>query len=74
MAMTDEALSMARESKGAFRGHMLFGNVLELWFSSPTGDSSDSVIFKVTCESSEQAAEIAAMHQRVWGHSNSYTY
>lgn len=74
MAMTDEALSTVRESKGAFRGYMLYGKTLELWFSSPTGDSSDSVILKMECESNEQAADIAAVHQRVWGHSNSYAY
>lgn len=67
MAMTDEALSITRLSKGTFKGHMLYGTTLELWFSSPTGDSSDSVIFKMECASHEQAADIAAMHHKVWG-------
>ncbi len=74
MAMTDEALSTVRESKGALRGYMVYGKTLELWFSSPTGDSSDSVTLKMQCESCEQAADIAAMHMRVWGHDKSYTY
>ena len=72
MAMTEDALSLTRMSKGAYRGYMLFGNIVELWFSSPTGDESDSVILKMECESHEQAADIAMMHQRVWGLDKSY--
>jgi hypothetical protein len=68
MAMTDEALSLEQLNKGSYRGYMRYGTTLELWFSSPTGDDSDSVVFKMQCETPEQAAEIAAMHQRVWGH------
>lgn len=74
MAMTDEALSMARVSKGSYRGYMLYGNIIELWFSSPTGDESDSVIFKMQCVDSEQAAQIARMHHQVWGYDKSYAY
>lgn len=72
MAMTEDALSLTRMSKGAYRGYMLFGNIVELWFSSPTGDETDSVILKMKCESHEQAADIAMMHQRVWGLDKSY--
>lgn len=72
MAMTEDALSLTRMSKGAYRGYMLFGNIVELWFSSPTGDETDSVILKMECESHEQAADIAMMHQRVWGLDKSY--
>jgi len=53
--------------KGAYRGYMLYGSVLELWFSSPTGDETDSVRLTMQCASEEQAQEIAAMHQRMWG-------
>lgn len=67
MAMTDEALSLEQLNKGSFRGYIRHGRVLNLWFSSPTGDSSDSVIFTMTCLSGEQAQEIADMHMRVWG-------
>lgn len=67
MAMTDEALSITRMSKGAFHGYILAGTTLELYFSSPTGDSSDSVVFKMECASSEQAHDIARMHLEVWG-------
>ncbi|NBS92199.1 MAG: hypothetical protein EBS91_00240 [Betaproteobacteria bacterium] len=68
MAMTDEQLSLEQINKGAYRGYMIFGNIVELWFSSPTGDSTDTVRFEMHCTSPEQAHDIAAMHQRVWGH------
>lgn len=67
MAMTDEALALESMNKGAYRGYMIFGNIVELWFSSPTGDESDSVRFQMTCLSPEQATEVALMHNRVWG-------
>lgn len=74
MAMTDEALSLEQLKKGSFKGYVKSGHVLELWFSSPTGDSTDSVIFRMTCLDGEQAQEIADMHLRVWGRDKSYTY
>jgi len=67
MAMTDEELSISRLSKGTFRGSMIYGTILELWFSSPTGDSSDSVTLKMECTSHEQATYIAELHHRAWG-------
>ena len=67
MAMTDEALSLEQLNKGSFKGYVRHDNVLDLWFSSPTGDSSDSVIFTMTCLNGEQAQEIADMHLKVWG-------
>ncbi len=68
MAMTDEQLSIERMHKGSYRGYVRYGTTLELWFSSPTGDESDVILLRMECESAEQAADIAAMHQRVWGH------
>lgn len=67
MAMTDEELSISRLSKGTFRGSMTYGTTLELWFSSPTGDSSDVVICKMECVSHDQAVEIAGLHHKAWG-------
>lgn len=74
MAMSDEALAMARESKGSFLGYVAYDNILELWFSSPTGDESDVILLRMPCVSSEQAHEIARMHQQVWGHDEAYAY
>ena len=42
------------------------GNVVELWFQSPTGDQSDSVIFHLPCKTADQAEQIAAAHRDVW--------
>lgn len=67
MAMTDEALSTYVGRKGAYRGYMVYGNVVELWFSSPTGDETDSVRLEMTCADHEQAMSIALMHNHVWG-------
>lgn len=74
MALTQEALDMERSKKGSYRGYMLYGKTVELHFASPTGDETDSVTLKLECETHEQAADIALMHQRVWGHDQAYTY
>ena len=42
-------------------------NLVELWVSSPTGDSSDSYIYSIPCLSPEQAQVIAETWQSVWG-------
>ena len=65
MATTET--STRNTGKGAYRGYMLYGNILELWFSSPTGDETDTIQLTMQCTSNEQAKEIAAMHQRMWG-------
>lgn len=67
MSLTQEELSMLSLYKGSFVGAQVFGNVCELWFSSPTGDSSDSIVMSMQCESAEQASDIAEMHRKVWG-------
>ncbi len=41
------------------------GNVLWLWFSSPTGDSSDSHQFRIPCIDVHQAQEIAEYYHDV---------
>jgi len=40
---------------------------VELWFQSPTGDQSDSVIFHLPCRNGAQASAIATMHREAWG-------
>jgi hypothetical protein len=41
--------------------------VVRMWFSSPTGDSSDSHIFDMWCRDHKQAVEIANRHNKAWG-------
>ena len=43
------------------------GNMLEMWFQSPDGDSSDSQMFAMRCMSPEQAQTIATLHRSKWG-------
>lgn len=43
------------------------GKGVELWFSSPTGDSSDSWIFTIPTHTTEQAEQLAQHHKQVWG-------
>lgn len=35
------------------------GKIVELWVASPTGDSSDSLIFPIECRSEDQARLVA---------------
>ena len=41
--------------------------VVEFWFQSPTGDSSDSQIFRMACVDMAQANEIATFYQKAHG-------
>ncbi len=41
--------------------------VVEFWFQSPTGDSSDSQIFRLDCCNMEQANAIATFYQKAHG-------
>ena len=43
------------------------GNVVWLWFRSPTGDESDSHRFQMTCHDEAQAMVIAESHRNAWG-------
>ena len=52
--------------KGSLVATQVIGNVVELWFSSPTGDSTDSHIFQMTCTSNAQAVTIANNHNAMW--------
>jgi len=40
---------------------------VEIWISSPTGDSSDSFIYHLPCLSASQAEEVASQWQIRWG-------
>jgi hypothetical protein len=43
------------------------GEYVELWMSSPTGDSSDSHTFGMWCSSVGQAKLVASKWRKVWG-------
>ena len=52
--------------KGIPKSVFAQGNLVEIWVSSPTGDSSDSFIYSIPCVSPEQAQVIAKTWRDVW--------
>ncbi len=52
--------------RGALVGTEVVGNSLQLWFDSPTGDTSDSVICTMPCRSEAEAHEIENLHRSQW--------
>ena len=46
-------------NKGCIVGVMRSGTTIEIWVSSPTGDSSDSHCFTLPCLTEEQAETVA---------------
>ena len=52
--------------RGALVGTEVVGNELQLWFDSPTGDTSDSVICTMPCRSEAEAHEIENLHRKQW--------
>lgn len=54
------------QMKGSLRGIVVIDNILQLWYSSPTGDSSDVAIHELTCINNDQANAIGEMHLKVW--------
>jgi hypothetical protein len=54
------------ERKGMICAVLVQGTYVEIWFHSPTGDSSDSHIFRMPCLSVEQAEVIAETYRLVF--------
>lgn len=53
--------------KGSLKACLVVGDAVQLWYSSPTGDSSDSQIHTIQCLSHEQAVAVARLHRGIWG-------
>ena len=58
---------MDTKIKGAVVGVMQFGTTVEVWVSSPTGDSSDSFTYQIPCLTEEQAQDVARVWRETWG-------
>lgn len=58
---------METKIKGSLVGTVVVEDRLQLWFSSPTGDSSDSVILTMPCRSNAEALELQEYHRGVYG-------
>ena len=54
---------------GAVTAAFSCGSMVEIWFQSPTGDASDSQIFRLDCASNAQADMIAAQWRALWSRS-----
>ena len=59
--------NMQTKVKGSLVGTMVNGDRLQLWFSSPTGDSSDSIITTMPCRSEQEALDLQDLHRSTWG-------
>jgi len=58
---------MNTKIKGSLVGTVVVDDRLQLWFSSPTGDSSDSVILTMPCRSNAEALELQNYHRGIYG-------
>ncbi len=56
-----EVIAAYAEDTGAGNGHV------EIWCQSPTGDQSDSQIFRLECTDLDQARFIAYQWRAAWG-------
>jgi len=65
--MTDTTTRPTIPMKGSLVAAFANGDMVELWFQSPTGDSSDSCQFAMKCGSPDQAEFIASLHRSKWG-------
>jgi hypothetical protein len=62
----DLELVPLNERKGMPCAVLVHGTTVEIWFRSPTGDSSDSHIFRMPCLSENQAEVIAETYRLVF--------
>lgn len=54
-------------TKGSLVAALVVGDVVQLWYASPTGDATDSQIHDIQCASHEQAVAVSKLHRAVWG-------
>lgn len=53
--------------KGTPKAVITVGDLVEVWISSPTGDSSDTHIITIPCVDNAQATALAEKWLSVWG-------
>jgi hypothetical protein len=54
------------KTKGSVTACYAQGSKVEVWVSSPTGDSSDVFNYTIPCLSETQAEEVADMWRTAW--------
>jgi hypothetical protein len=55
------------QTKGSVTACYAEGTRVQVWVSSPTGDSSDSFNYTIPCLSETQAEAVAEMWRKAWG-------
>lgn len=53
--------------KSSLVGVGVLGNRVTLWYSSPTGDSSDTISHVIECINESQAIAVSKLHKGIWG-------
>ncbi len=66
-ALLEAVARSAVPMKGSLVGVEVIGNRVKLWYSSPTGDSSDSVVHDIMCVNETQAIAVSKLHKGIWG-------
>ena len=64
--MITETTSTLRD-KGSLIAVSVCDKDITFWYASPTGDSTDSLLFTMRCLSNEQALIISERHGQAWG-------
>jgi hypothetical protein len=67
VADEDNCMVIPQRSLGFLSACFANGEMVEMWFNSPDGDSSDVQIFTMRCRDNEQALAVCANHKKVWG-------
>jgi hypothetical protein len=60
-------MSHSHKPKGTPIHIEAFASYLEIWFSSPTGDASDSHIFTIPVREAVDAENLASVWAEAWG-------
>lgn len=60
-------MNVKQHTKGTPKSVVTIGTLVEVWISSPTGDSSDSHILHIPCVTEAQAQTLANTWLEVWG-------
>ncbi len=61
-------------TKGTVAAAFAAGNTVQIWTSSPTGDSSNSQILEIQCLNNDQAEAIAQMWRATWNIPSEFSF
>lgn len=67
IALLEAVVRGAVPMKGSLVGAVVIGDRVTLYYSSPTGDSSDSIVHDIQCVNETQAIAVCKLHKGIWG-------